>query len=101
MQSIDEARGFQDSGIENNFSSYERSMKQITLVFRHLGKAWKVRVRHRHGYMVHSSSCDQSMITFLLLAFTITNDFVQSTWKVVGRCSVADYQGTGGFDRYL
>jgi len=44
MQSIDEARGFQDSSVENNFSSYERSVKQINLVFGHLGRVWKVRI---------------------------------------------------------
>ncbi|KAF9107846.1 Centromere/kinetochore protein zw10 [Mortierella sp. AM989] len=42
MQSVDDARGFRDSSLESNFSAYERCMKQIVLVFRHLGKVWKI-----------------------------------------------------------
>ncbi|KAG0251028.1 Centromere/kinetochore protein zw10 [Mortierella polycephala] len=42
MESIDEAGGFQDSSLENNYAACERSMKQVVLVFRHLGKAWKL-----------------------------------------------------------
>ncbi|KAG0279470.1 Centromere/kinetochore protein zw10 [Linnemannia exigua] len=42
MQSIEDANDFQDSGVDSNFEAYERSMKQIVLVFKHLGKAWKV-----------------------------------------------------------
>ncbi|KAG0018050.1 Centromere/kinetochore protein zw10 [Entomortierella chlamydospora] len=41
MQSIDDAHEFRDSSLDSNYSAYERSMKQIVLVFRHLGKAWK------------------------------------------------------------
>ncbi|KAG0345170.1 Centromere/kinetochore protein zw10 [Podila humilis] len=41
MQSIDEASGFQDSSLENNFASCERAMRQIVYVFKRLGKAWK------------------------------------------------------------
>ncbi|GJJ70611.1 protein transport protein DSL1/ZW10 [Entomortierella parvispora] len=41
MQSLDESGGFQDSSVDANFSACERSMKQIILAFRHLGKAWK------------------------------------------------------------
>jgi len=43
MQSLDESGGFQDSAVDTNFSACERSMKQVVLAFRHLGKAWKVR----------------------------------------------------------
>ncbi|KAG0379268.1 Centromere/kinetochore protein zw10 [Mortierella sp. AD032] len=41
MQSIEDANAFQDSSVDSNFEAYERSMKQIVLVFKHLGKAWK------------------------------------------------------------
>ncbi|KAF8931082.1 Centromere/kinetochore protein zw10 [Haplosporangium gracile] len=41
MQSIDGAGEFQDSSADTNFDACERSMKQVVLVFKHLGKAWK------------------------------------------------------------
>ncbi|KAF9908592.1 Centromere/kinetochore protein zw10 [Linnemannia zychae] len=41
MQSIEDANEFQDSSVDSNYEAYERSMKQVVLVFRHLGKAWK------------------------------------------------------------
>ncbi|KAF9125270.1 actin organization and endocytosis protein [Mortierella sp. 14UC] len=41
MQSIEDANEFQDSGVDSNYETYERSMKQVVLVFKHLGKAWK------------------------------------------------------------
>lgn len=44
MQSIDEASRFRDSSVESNFAASERAMKQIVYVFRHLGKAWKVKI---------------------------------------------------------
>jgi len=44
MQSIDEASRFRDSSVESNFAACERAMKQIVYVFRHLGKAWKVKL---------------------------------------------------------
>ena len=44
MLSLDDANEFRESSVDSNFESYERSMKQIVLVFKHLGKAWKVRI---------------------------------------------------------
>ncbi|KAF9134647.1 Centromere/kinetochore protein zw10 [Mortierella sp. GBA39] len=41
MESIDSAGGFRDSSVDIKFDACERSMKQIVLVFKHLGKAWK------------------------------------------------------------
>ncbi|KAI1302433.1 Centromere/kinetochore protein zw10 [Mortierella claussenii] len=41
MQSIDEAGEFRDSSVDRNFAASERAMKQVVLVFKHLGKAWK------------------------------------------------------------
>lgn len=42
MESIDGAGEFRDSSVDINFAACERSMKQVVLVFKHLGKAWKV-----------------------------------------------------------
>ncbi|KAG0212393.1 Centromere/kinetochore protein zw10 [Mortierella sp. GBA30] len=42
MESIAEAGGFVDSGIDGNYAVSERAMKQVVLVFKHLGKAWRL-----------------------------------------------------------
>ncbi|KAG0052997.1 Centromere/kinetochore protein zw10 [Gryganskiella cystojenkinii] len=52
MQSLDEAGGFQDSAVDTKFSTYERSMKQVVLVFKHLGKAWKTTLAPMTFYRV-------------------------------------------------
>lgn len=44
MESIAEAEGFYDSSAEGNYAACERSMKQVVLVFKHLGKAWRVSI---------------------------------------------------------
>ncbi|KAG0065259.1 Centromere/kinetochore protein zw10 [Linnemannia elongata] len=41
MESIDGAGEFRDCSVDTNFDACERSMKQVVLVFKHLGKAWK------------------------------------------------------------
>ncbi|KAF9965837.1 Centromere/kinetochore protein zw10 [Mortierella alpina] len=41
MESIAEAEGFYDCSAEGNYAACERSMKQVVLVFKHLGKAWR------------------------------------------------------------
>ncbi|KAF9945249.1 Centromere/kinetochore protein zw10 [Mortierella alpina] len=41
MESIADAGGFYDSSAEGNYAACERSMKQVVLVFKHLGKAWR------------------------------------------------------------
>ncbi|KAF9159168.1 Centromere/kinetochore protein zw10 [Actinomortierella ambigua] len=41
VASIEEANGFQETSVEDNFEACERAMKQVVLVFKHLGKVWK------------------------------------------------------------
>ncbi|KAF9086758.1 Centromere/kinetochore protein zw10 [Mortierella sp. AD031] len=59
MQSIDEAREFRDSSVESNFESCERSMKQVVLVFKHLGKAWKPTLSPMAFYSVLGQLLDE------------------------------------------
>ncbi|KAF9970313.1 Centromere/kinetochore protein zw10 [Actinomortierella ambigua] len=41
VASIEEANGFQETSVEDNFEACERAMKQVVLVFKHLGRVWK------------------------------------------------------------
>lgn len=50
MESIDGAGEFRDCSVDNNFDACERSMKQVVLVFKHLGKAWKVTLQCKEGF---------------------------------------------------
>ncbi|KAG0233219.1 Centromere/kinetochore protein zw10 [Mortierella sp. GBA43] len=88
MLSIDEARGFQDSGIENNFSSYERSMKQITLVFRHLGKAWKPSLSPMTLYKVLGKLLDDAVLRIIKELENLTDISEKESHKLAALCGI-------------
>ncbi|KAG0231878.1 Centromere/kinetochore protein zw10 [Actinomortierella wolfii] len=52
VASIEEANGFQETSVEDNFEACERAMKQVVLVFKHLGKVWKTTLSPLSFYTV-------------------------------------------------
>lgn len=57
MESIDGASEFRDSSVDINFAACERSMKQVVLVFKHLGKAWKVMMLYKAVLVYGTKNC--------------------------------------------
>ncbi|KAF9986114.1 Centromere/kinetochore protein zw10 [Modicella reniformis] len=88
MHSLDEARGFQDSSIESNFSLYERSMKQISLVFKHLGRAWKPSLSPMTFYKVLGKLLDDAVLRIIKELEDLTDISEKESHKLAALCGV-------------
>ncbi|KAF9205500.1 Centromere/kinetochore protein zw10 [Haplosporangium sp. Z 27] len=88
MQSIDDAQGFRDSSLENNFSAYERSMKQIVLVFRHLGKAWKPTLSPMTFYKILGKLLDDVALRVIKELEGFTDISEKESHKLASLCGV-------------
>ncbi|KAK3817203.1 MAG: Centromere/kinetochore Zw10-domain-containing protein [Benniella sp.] len=88
MQSIDEARGFQDSSVENNFSSYERSVKQINLVFGHLGRVWKPSLPPMTFYKVLGKLLDDVVLRIIKELEDLTDISEKESHKLAALCGI-------------
>ncbi|KAF9918072.1 Centromere/kinetochore protein zw10 [Lobosporangium transversale] len=88
MQSVDEARGFRDSSVESNFAAYERSMKQVVLVFKHLGKAWKPIMSPMSFYKVLGKLLDDTIMRVIRELEGLTDISEQESHKLAALCGV-------------
>ncbi|KAF9347060.1 Centromere/kinetochore protein zw10 [Mortierella sp. AD094] len=88
MQSIDDAREFRDSSLDSNYSAYERSMKQIVLVFRHLGKAWKPTLSPITFYKVLGKLLDDAALRVIKELERLTDISEKESHKLASLCGV-------------
>ncbi|KAF9184217.1 Centromere/kinetochore protein zw10 [Haplosporangium sp. Z 11] len=88
MESIDEADGFQDSSQENNYAACERSMKQVVLVFKHLGKAWKPTLSPITFYSVLGQLLDGAVRRVIKELEELTDISEKESHKLARLCSV-------------
>ncbi|KAF9437148.1 Centromere/kinetochore protein zw10 [Entomortierella beljakovae] len=88
MLSLDDANAFRDSSVDSNYSSYERSMKQIVLVFRHLGKAWRPTLSPMAFYTVLGKLLDDVALRVIKEVEGFTDISEKESHKLASICGV-------------
>ncbi|KAG0366214.1 Centromere/kinetochore protein zw10 [Gamsiella multidivaricata] len=88
MQSIDGAGGFQDSSQEGNFAACQRAMKQVVLVFKHLGKAWKSTLSPMTFYRVLGKLLDDAIIRIIKELEALTDISEKESHKLAALCGI-------------
>ncbi|KAG0306340.1 Centromere/kinetochore protein zw10 [Dissophora globulifera] len=88
MASIDGAEEFADSSAQTNYAACERAMKQVVLVFKHLGKAWKPTLSPMTFYRVLGKLLDDAVMRVIKELESLTDISEKESHKLASLCGI-------------